>query len=365
MMKQSLSKMPALVFVVALAGNASSLGAQTTDSNWRDSEYVQALHEEALREGQITILGFDTWEVNWLAAAIPDVFPGIEVNTRAALGNLSLVMAMADSPQPILDLVLTSMLEANALHEGGYLAPVDWNEFGVAESRYGLDGHFGYSGNIVYTLAYDTRRVPGETSSQPIPSEWRDLLEPEYRGRMGTNPFIMPRLLGALGIAWGEQEVHDFARSLADNQDLLLQFGDSREVFLNPDRPQMYFLGMVHTATEEWQNLDRPTRYVIPEPVLMEQRGPAVMASAPHPAAARLIAGWMASEEGKRTRRMLYPGSDLLPDSDDELARELRARDTVIVYDTPEDIAQRTNLTESLQPLFDDLYRLNAEVGPR
>jgi hypothetical protein len=88
----------------------------------------------------------------------------------------------------------------------------------------------------------------------------------------------------------------------------------------------------------------------VPEPIVIEQQGTGVMATAPHPAAAALLAGWLASPESIAIRKRVADSAELLPDSNDELARELRARDVEIVYDTPETTALRGELAASIQP---------------
>jgi ABC-type Fe3+ transport system substrate-binding protein len=91
---------------------------------------------------------------------------------------------------------------------------------------------------------------------------------------------------------------------------------------------------------------------VVPEPVIMEQQGTAVLTTAPHPAAARLLAGWLASDEGKAIRRREAESADLLPDSNDPLAQALHARNVEIVYDTSDTAAARAELEAAIQPIF-------------
>ena len=63
-----------------------------------------------------------------------------------------------------------------------------------------------------------------------------------------------------------------------------------------------------------------------------------------------LLAGWLASPNGLAIRKAVADSADLLPDSDDELAKELRARDVEIVYDTPATTNTRAVLAETIQP---------------
>ena len=309
---------------------------------------LEALYQDALREGQVSVVIMDARDGNWMSAAFAEAFPGIKIEIIPVLGHLPLVINDAQSARPRLDVILTSLIEAHALDEAAYLASPDWAPFNLAANRLGLSDRFAFTNNIVYTLAYDERRVDGQT----VPVAWRDLLDPRYRGIMSTNAFVMPRVLAGLGISWGQAEADSYARELVDRQDILVQFGDARLYFLEQNSARRFYLGMASTVTEQWESQNLPSGYVVPEPVIMEQQGTAVLATAPHPAAARLLAGWLASEQAKAIRHREAQSSDLLPDSNDPLAVALRARKVGIVYDTSAAVRDRTRLAEGFQSMF-------------
>nr|MDQ2736677.1 hypothetical protein [Pseudomonadota bacterium] len=81
------------------------------------------------------------------------------------------------------------------------------------------------------------------------------------------------------------------------------------------------------------------------------QFGVVVMDKAPHKAAARLLAGWLASAEGKRAREKLAFQTDYLPTSDNPTAKRIYASGTKVVLDTPEDAVRRTELIEKIAPI--------------
>jgi len=320
---------------------------------------IEELYEAAQREGQVTAVAFDPRDVEWMGAAFAEAFPGIELNVRYDLEHLRPVVRDARSPDPRVDVVLTSLMEGDVLETRGLLARNDWALFGVPSNRIGLDGTFGFTNNIVYTVAYDVNRVGPDAAGAAagaagaIPATWRELLEPGYQGRLATNAFVMSRVVAGLGLRWGKDEAVDYAESLK-GRGLLLQFGDARRLFLDENREQTYFVGMVSTVTEQWKEQGLQFDYVVPEPVIMEQQGAAVLATAPHPAAARLLAGWLASEQGKAARRRDARSADLLPDSSDPLARALHARNVDIVYDTRDAAALRAEVETAAQLVFAD-----------
>lgn len=338
----------AIVAVPMLIGTMGTARAAATTVRDPQNAALETLYQAALREGEVTVVIMDARDGNWMSAAFAEAFPGIRIRILPVLGHLPLILSDAQSPRPALDVILTSLIEAQALDDAGYLASTDWRPFKVAASRVSLDGRFAHTNNIVYTLAYDERRVDGQT----VPVAWRELLEPRYRGIMSTNAFVMPRVLAGLGISWGQAGAHSYARELVDRQEVLVQFGDAALYFLDQNSPRRFYLGMASTITEQWESQNLPSGYVVPEPVIMEQQGTAVLATAPHPAAARLLAGWLASEQARALRHREAQASDLLPDSNDPLAVALRGRNVAIVYDTPEAVRARTRLAEGFQSLF-------------
>ena len=327
-----------------------AVGAST--SEWRNSPYVTALYEQAKAEGEVSIVGFDRRGVNWMQEAIPAEFPGITVRVIANLDHLQAIDARLRSPIPLeYDVIQTAVMEAQALDSGGLLAPMEWSEFGVPADRVAPGGRFAYTNNFVFTVAYDRSRVPG-AAMRPIPSTWRELLRPEFKGSLSTNPFMMSRLVAGLGIAWGSADAEAYARELAESQEMLVRFGDAALIFLDQDIDYPYYVGMANTGTELWVRAGLPVRYVVPEPVIMEQQGPAVLASAPHPAAARLIAGFLASPEGIAARQKYSFSVDMRPESRDPLAVELRAQADEIVYDAPSTAEERSRLFEAARSIF-------------
>jgi ABC-type Fe3+ transport system substrate-binding protein len=173
-----------------------------------------------------------------------------------------MIIRDARSPAPYIDVVLTSLIEGNALYEEGYLTPTNFDSFGVQPSHVVLNGNFAYTNSIVYTVVYDSRRVgenatiPPENPDNPnrIPVTWLDLLDRSYAGKISTNPFVLPRAIAGLGTVWGVGAAEDYARRLAEDQQLLASFGDTKAFFLAETRPHMYYLAQVNTITVPWGN---------------------------------------------------------------------------------------------------------------
>jgi ABC-type Fe3+ transport system substrate-binding protein len=83
---------------------------------------------------------------------------------------------------------------------------------------------------------------------------------------------------------------------------------------------------------------------VVPEPVVVGQFGVTIMKNAPRPNAARLLAGFLATPEGKAARLQMTSQADYGPTSDNELAKKLHSGKLQVVWDRPDNMAAREAL---------------------
>ena len=83
---------------------------------------------------------------------------------------------------------------------------------------------------------------------------------------------------------------------------------------------------------------------VVPEPVVVGQFGATIMKNAPHPNAARLLAGFLATPEGKAARLQATSQADYGPTADNALAKELHSGRLQVVWDRPDNMVQREAL---------------------
>ena len=83
---------------------------------------------------------------------------------------------------------------------------------------------------------------------------------------------------------------------------------------------------------------------MVPEPVVVGQFGVTIMKNVPHPNAARLLAGFLATPEGKAARLQATSQADYGPTSDNELAKKLHSGKLQVAWDRPDNMAQREAL---------------------
>ncbi|MFI4982042.1 MAG: hypothetical protein ACHQIO_16975, partial [Nevskiales bacterium] len=72
---------------------------------------------------------------------------------------------------------------------------------------------------------------------------------------------------------------------------------------------------------------------------------------APHPAAAKLLAGWMATPEGKHAAEAASFVADYRKGSDNPVAQAIYASNEPIIFDTLEDMDKRDALIAKINPI--------------
>jgi iron(III) transport system substrate-binding protein len=327
------------------AGLGLAVAALAAHAQWSTTPAVKALYEEARKEGQVVVWGTAAREIDWLPKAFAAVFPGIDVKVMADNHITTKAIAEARAGRHSFDLMSTSLSLTLKLQERDLLEPVDWQMFGVDKSNTAFDGRMAYTHNIVYTIAYNKDKV----KPADVPKQWADLLDPKYKGKMVASSFLLPRMVSNLGLAWGEEKTAQFARELVAQADIM-QTKAPRESFLQSGE-RLYSVAEIDSFPKLWARDGIPVSFVIPEPVLMSQFGVLVMRGAPHPAAARLMAGWMASAEGKREREKQAFQTDYLPTSANETARKIYSSGAKVVLDTPQDLAHRDQMMKKIAPI--------------
>jgi ABC-type Fe3+ transport system substrate-binding protein len=157
-----------------------------------------------------------------------------------------------------------------------------------------------------------------------------------------SSTFLLPRLIGGLGLAWGEDKALQFARDIVARMNLLLTRAPRESLLQSGER--LYAFGEIDSLIRAVAAEGLPVSQVVPQPVVVGQFGATVMKNAPHPNAARLLAGFLATAEGKAARLKATSQADYGPTSDNALARELHSGKLQVVWDRPDNMAAREAL---------------------
>jgi iron(III) transport system substrate-binding protein len=325
----------ALSALTALAALTAAAGAQTA---WKESPEVGKLYEAARKEGKVIVWGTQRREVEWIAAAFGALFPGIDVQVLGDNEIATRAISEARAGRHQVDVYWHSLTGTMPLVHRELTIAHDWTPFGVVKENTAFDGRMGFTSNIVYTIVYNTKAVqPGE-----VPKSWTDVLDPRLKGKLTASMFLAPRFVGALGIAWGEDKALQYARDLREKTDILLTRAPRESLLQSGER--VISVGEIDSQVRAWIAEGLPLAFVVPEPVIVGQFGASVMASAPNPNAARLMAGYLASADGKAAREKATHQSDYGPTATNELARRLHAGGAQVVHDTVQIMAAKEAL---------------------
>jgi iron(III) transport system substrate-binding protein len=309
----------------------SAAGAQSLDS-------ANALYSAAKKEGQVIVWGTQRREVEWIPAAFAKVFPGIDVQFLGDNDIAVKAIAEARAGRYQVDVYQNSLTGTLPVVQRDLLAPVDWSPFRIDARNVAFDGKMAYTSNIVYTVAYNNKLV----NEANAPRNWLDILDERYKGKGTSSTFLLPRLIGGLGLVWGEDKALQFARDIVAKMNLLLTRAPRESLLQSGER--LYAFGEVDSLIRAVAAEGLPVSQVVPEPVVVGQFGVTVMKNAPHPNAARLLAGFLASAEGKAARLQATSQADYGPTSDNELAKKLHAGKLQVAWDRPDNMAQREAL---------------------
>src|SRR5262245_31138798 len=321
----------ALLLGVALAANDAAAA-------WNDTPKVRALYEAAKQEGKVIIWGTHRREVDWIAAVFGKLFPGIEVEFLGDNDIAVKMIAEARAGRHQVDVFWHSVTGHLPVVQRELLVPNEWPLFGVDPRNTAFDGRMGFTSNIVYAIAYNTKAA----QAADVPTSWAGAVDERFRGKATGSSFLLPRLVGALGVAWGEDRALDFARGLRDRTDILLTRAPRESLLQSGERVLAF--GEIDSQVRGFAASGLPVGMVVPEPVVMGQFGASVVKDAPHPNAARLLAGFLASPDGKRARLAATGQADYGPTADNELARKIHGGKLQVVLDTADTMVARERL---------------------
>jgi iron(III) transport system substrate-binding protein len=303
-----------------------------------DQPKVQELYAAAKREGQVIIWGTQRREVEWIPAAFEKVFPGIKVQFLGDNDIAVKAIAEARAGRHQIDVYQNSLTGTLPVVQRDLLANVDWSPFTIDRRNIAFGGKMAYTSNVVYTVAYNNK-LAKETDA---PKNWTDILDERYKGKGASSTFLLPRLIGGLGLAWGEDKALQFARDIVAKTNLLLTRAPRESLLQSGER--LYAFGEIDSLIRAVAAEGLPVSQVVPQPVVVGQFGATIMKDAPHPNAARLLAGFLATPEGKAARLQATSQADYGPTSDNPLARDLHSGKLEVVWDTPENMVAREAL---------------------
>jgi ABC-type Fe3+ transport system substrate-binding protein len=331
-----------LAALLVLAGLAGVVGAQ---SDWSASPEVRDLYNKAKAEGQVVIWGPAVQEMDWLQAEFGRRFPGIEVKWTEDLSAPTKLIAEYRAGRHAVDVFVFSLGGLMPVNDRGILGPNDWAVWGTPAGNVFFNGNAAATHNLVYTVVYNTEHV----KESDLPKRWDDLLDPRWKNRLVASEFLLPRLLGFLALEWGEAKTAEFARALRDRQNLLVTRAPIDGVLRSGER--VASVGNFRSNALIWRTQGAPTGWVPLSPTGAVQFAVSPLSRAPHPHAAKLLAGWMTTDEAKNARERLRFDTDVRPGARTRLALELKTHGMKLLYEDVGTMKQRADFYNRLAPI--------------
>lgn len=283
-----------------MAGRAGA--AETAPQWWSGSvqEYNQ-LVEGARKEGKI--IWYDSLTdkgAALLKQAFKKMYPFIEIEHVRVRGveAREIVLRELQAQANKIDVLEVSDELITTYKDMKMFKKIEWGrKFRIDPIQFSRDSTMIKVGAALFGLAYNTSKV----SPQDVPRTYEDLLDPKWKGRkLGTDD----RPKGALNLtpAWGEAKVIDYLKRLT-TQDVVFKTGTTAGVQMLAAGEFNVYVFSTYQAYRGVKEKGAPIEFIIPRPVTgtsYEQE--AVISNAPHPNAATLFLGWMASAAGQEIR---------------------------------------------------------------
>ena len=319
--------------------------ASQADVRWQTSPVVKALYEKARAEGEVVLWGPQDRELDWIPEEFGKRFPGIKVTWSADRSANTKVITEQRAGRYAVDVLTFSLGGLLPLSERKMLGTNDWSAWTSDSRSVLLDGSTAALYNLVYTVVYNERLVRPED----VPKTWDDLLAPRWKGKLVASQFLLPRLLGFFALEWGEAKATAYARALLDQQDTLITRAP-REVILQRGE-RVIGIGEFVSASLYWKSQGMTIGWA-PMPVMAAaQFGVSPLARAPHPNAARLLAGWLISAEAKALRERLRFDADVRPGATTALAARLAATGAKIIFEDVPNMKARAAHYEAMSAI--------------
>jgi ABC-type Fe3+ transport system substrate-binding protein len=177
---------------------------------------------------------------------------------------------------------------------GFLMGSIDWKGlFGVDERMIHPNG-FGVSvGNNPAGVVYNEKKVP----KQRVPKKWSDCYDPFFKGKVSVD--VRPTGMLSLWAGYGEEWTLDFAKKLGANEPRWIR-GNTQAVLLVAAGEVLLSCPGSHGSWHRQVLKKRsfPVGFVFPEGPIVTGRDLLItpMKGSPHPNAAVLLTGWIATK---------------------------------------------------------------------
>ena len=282
-------------------GGAAALAARTGRA--RAAGITPELLDAARKEGTLTwyIAQVDTETAEAMGHAFTARFPGVAVTVIRTTGQVAYERLLQDlkNHAPQCDVFSsTDIAQYVPLKQRGELAqyvPAGATTLLPAFVKASEPGYMYPVAATTHLLIYNTAKVKPEDA----PKAWPDLLDPKWKGRVATGHPGFSGCTGIWALALTKAYGWEFFEKLAKNNPRIGRSGNDPVTLINAGE---CLLGPA-PANTAFQQVDKgnPLMPVYPGDGATLCLGPSsVMATAPHPNAARLFMEWLMSDDFSR-----------------------------------------------------------------
>jgi iron(III) transport system substrate-binding protein len=261
------------------------------------------LEAAARKEGSVTwyIAQVDTETAEMMGHAFTTRYPGVKVQSIRTTGQVAYERLLQDlkNNAPQCDVFSsTDIAQYPQLKKRNALA--DYQPAGAKSllppfQAVSDPGFFYPASATTHLLIHHAKQVKPEDA----PKSWTDMLDPKWKGRVAVGHPAFSGCTGIWALALRKQYGWEFFEKLAKNNPRIGRSGNDPVTLINAGE---CLIGP-SPANTAFQQVDKgnPIIPVYPADGATVCMGPsAVMASAPHPAAARLFMEWLMSDDFSR-----------------------------------------------------------------
>jgi iron(III) transport system substrate-binding protein len=295
-----------LAVIASLVGSAGFVSHGSAQS---------AFYAKAKEEGKVVLYTTLAASDNKpFRAAFEQAYPGVQLEIYRASGTTVLQKILTESRAGahLTDVVLAEGAALTPLRDANLLVKFDSPERKAFEARFkDKDGFWTDVYPTVHSLPYNTKIV----AQKDLPKRYTDLLDPKWKGKLAANRNNYMFIAAMLDL-YGKEKGEDFIRKLAQQNPQVRSGGTLTATLVGAGEMPLAFVVYANNV-ENVKESGSPVDWVkVDEPLYAESHPVAVMARAPHPNAARLLAEFAISKSGQQLISNLgkVPGrSDVQP----------------------------------------------------
>jgi len=306
---------------------------------------VDRLYQDAKKEGSVSVwLSWNDELMGPMIKAFNSRFPGITVDRTEINSTQGLERAVTELAAGKLsaDIIQGRSAEMGQVVSRDLAAQFDYaGTFGLPSDLVLYDNRFVTTYEDAKVMTYNTKLVDASSA----PKAWEDLLDPKWQG----GKIVLDRgengVYWALAKKWGAQKTLDFATALRNQKPRYAPSASEASNLLRAGDVAVA-LDELEWSTLTYLNQGAPLAFAAASPVGVSFNGAYALKQAPHPNAARLFLGWMATKEGQGIFQSTRFQSFIRPGIGSKQYDQLQQLGVELIYERPEDYDENTKIQQ-------------------